>query len=67
MSTYESDNGTASDYVRRSNLKCIQLSLSYFISLSLSLSPSTSLSLYPVTFRQSLFGGAIVLGPCHNP
>lgn len=42
-------------------------SSSLFLFLSLSLSPSTSLSLYPVTFRQSLSGGAIVLGPCHNP
>lgn len=37
------------------------------LSRSLSLSPSTSLSLSAVTFRQSLSGGAIVLGPCHNP
>lgn len=41
------------------------LSFLFYLALSLSLLPPYSLSV--VTFRQSLSGGAIVLGPCHNP
>lgn len=42
-------------------------SLFLILSRSLSLSLLQPHSLSAVTFRQSLSGGAIVLGPCHNP